>query len=76
MLVSEISLMKFQQVTQSLLLLLLQKTLILFYISLRLQEKHVKEKQVEHQRHIIDLQEKLKKNQIQVSCTRVLLLTT
>ena len=40
--------------------------LLCFY---RLQEKHVKEKQVEHQRNIIDLQEKLKKNQIQVSST-------
>lgn len=28
-----------------------------------MQEKHVKEKQCEHQRHIIELQEKLKKNQ-------------
>ena len=32
----------------------------------RLQEKHVKEKQCEHQRNILELQDKLKKNQIQV----------
>ncbi|KAL3881479.1 hypothetical protein ACJMK2_027918 [Sinanodonta woodiana] len=30
---------------------------------IRLQEKHVKEKQCEHQKNLIDLQEKLKKNQ-------------
>ncbi|KAK6170755.1 hypothetical protein SNE40_019068 [Patella caerulea] len=33
---------------------------------IKLQEKHVKEKQCEHQRHIIELQEKLKKNQSQL----------
>ena len=33
----------------------------------RLQEKHVKEKQCQHQRNIIELQDKLKKNQIAVS---------
>ena len=32
----------------------------------RLQEKHVKEKQCEHQRRLIDLQEKLRKTQTQV----------
>ena len=32
-----------------------------------MQEKHVKEKQCEHQRNIIELQEKLKKNQTTVS---------
>ncbi len=36
-----------------------------YYI--RLQEKHVKEKQCQHQRNIIELQDKLKKNQIAVS---------
>lgn len=34
-----------------------------------MQEKHVKEKQCEHQRHIIELQEKLKKNQNSVRTT-------
>jgi hypothetical protein len=33
----------------------------------RLQEKHVKEKQIQYQKNIIELQEKLKKNQAQVS---------
>ena len=32
----------------------------------RLQSKHVKEKQVTHQKNIIELQEKLKRNQNQV----------
>ena len=40
----------------------------------RLQEKHVKEKQCEHQRRLIDLQEKLRKTQTQVRvCMCVLL---
>lgn len=39
----------------------------------RMQEKHVKEKQCEHQRHIIELQEKLKKNQNSVRTTYIYL---
>lgn len=31
-------------------------------VFVRLQEKHVKEKQIEHQKNIVELQEKLKKN--------------
>jgi hypothetical protein len=42
----------------------------------RLQEKHVKEKQIEHQKNIIELQEKLKKNlnQVGIWCPLALLL--
>ena len=36
------------------------------HVYCRLQEKYVKEKQVEYQKNIIDLQEKLKKNQEKV----------
>ena len=37
---------------------------------IKLQEKHVKEKQCEHQRNVIHLQEKLKKNQTQMIALR------
>ncbi|XP_071113292.1 lysine-specific histone demethylase 1A-like isoform X1 [Haliotis cracherodii] len=37
---------------------------------IKLQEKHVKEKQCEHQRHIIEMQDKLKKNQTQMLTLR------
>ena len=48
-------------------ILCMNRVIVIYILNyFRLQEKHVKEKQCEHQKNIIELQDKLKKNQIQV----------